>query len=493
MDCVVHATMRTSILLGCNLVFFGGIAFGVETEKSMIAPVGFPEIQAENRGRMTVKLEDNSAGFWTLQSSEDMQRWKSVSTLQARGGALSYLDPAKNKSRTYFYRLVNSNTLGNVLIEEEPFTFQSSVPSSFIQRESVVFRTPASAGGGGWAGSNGTINESFTVTTEVLAPEAPIRPDSVRDHKAFLGRVLFYDKRLSADNSKSCASCHKQEKAFADDKPLSDGIHGQKTARNSMPLANMAFAADGKFFWDMRESTLRDTVLRPIENPLEMGMDLEQLPEKLSQQPYYAELFETAFGSPEITEETISEGLSTFLNSMVSGTTKFDRAQFIGRRHFSALERLGETLFMGKAGCAQCHSAPFFDNTIATNNGLDIYSEDEGMASHTKKESDRGFFKTPTLRNVALTAPYMHDGRFKTLDDVVDHYNKKIQPHDELDETLRLSDSVTTPWESTKVEQRQTVQLDLSEQERDALVAFMETLTDHKLIQDKRFSDPFKR
>ena len=197
----------------------------------MNAPVGYPEIQSESHGRMTVKLEDNSAGFWTLQRSEDMQTWQTVRTMHAKGGHLSYLDPAKNKSRTFFYRLVGSNTLGNVLIEEDPFSFQSSVPSSFIQRESVVFRTPASAGSGGWAGSNGVINESFTVTTEVIAPEAPIRPDLVRDHKAFLGRVLFYDKRLSADNSKSCASCHKQEKAFADDKPLSDGIHGQKTAR----------------------------------------------------------------------------------------------------------------------------------------------------------------------------------------------------------------------------------------------------------------------
>ena len=459
----------------------------------MIAPMGYPEIQAEVRGRMTVKLEDETAGFWTLQRSEDMQNWQSIRTMQAKGGAFSYVDPAKNKSPNFFYRLVNSNSLANVLVKEDPFSFQSAVPTSFIQRESVVFTTPASSGGGGWAGNNGVISDSVTIRQEVFAPEAPIRPDTVRDHKAFLGRVLFYDKRLSADNSMSCASCHKQEKAFADDKALSDGIHGQKTARNSMPLANMAFAADGKFFWDMRESSLRDTVLRPIENSLEMGMDLKQLPEKLSQQPYYAELFETALGTPEITEDTISEGLSTFLNSMVSGTTKFDRAQFIGRRHFSALERLGETLFMGKAGCAQCHSAPFFDNTSATNNGLDIIAEDDGMASHTKKEADRGFFKTPTLRNVALTGPYMHDGRFKTLDDVVDFYNKKIQPHDELDPAFRVSDTEKTPWAATNVKQRETVQLDLSKQEREALVAFMETLTDHKLIQDKRFSDPFKR
>lgn len=459
---------------------------------TMITPSATPEIQVESSGHMTLKLADQSEGYWTLQRSADMQDWEPINTAKAQQGSFSYIDAGQSERPNFFYRLVNANTVDNVLIDEEPFTFQSLVPNSFITRESVLFITPASSGGGGWAGSNGVVNEIITFRETVDAPEAPLHHDEVRDHKAYLGRVLFYDKRLSVNDSKSCASCHKQENAFADTEALSEGFHGKKTARNSMPLANLAFASKGKFFWDMRESTLRETVLRPIEDPIEMGMDLKELPAKLCDQPYYGELFEKAFGDEEITEERIADGLASFLNTMVSARSKFDRAEIIGDRHFTALERLGETLFMGKAGCAQCHSMPFFDNTVATNNGLDVNPKDVGVALHTEKASDRGFFKTPTLRNVQLTAPYMHDGRFKTLKEVVDFYNQDIKPHDELDPILRI-DSAKASWSETPVAKRETVQLDLTELERDALVSFMETLTDHKLVADERFSDPFKK
>lgn len=479
--------MRTRFLLGCSLVL-GGFTNAWSNETTVT-----PEIQVQDRGHMTVKLADQSEGYWTLQRSTDMQAWESINTAKAQKGAFSYSDTVQDGQPNYFYRLLNANTADNVFVDEDPFTYQSLVPNSFIRRESIVFVTPASSGGGGWAGSNGVVNEIITISEDVHAPEAPIHHDEVRDHKAYLGRVLFYDKRLSANDSKSCASCHKQENAFADNQALSEGFHGEMTVRNSMPLANLAFASEGKFFWDMRESNLRETVLRPIEDPVEMGMDLKELPAKLCNQPYYGELFEKAYGDAEVTEERIADGLASFLNSMVSARSKFDRANVIGSRHFSAVERLGESLFKGKAGCAQCHTMPFFDNTVATNNGLDINPKDLGVALHSEKASDNGFFKTPSLRNVELTAPYMHDGRFKTLEEVVDFYNRDIKPHDELDPILRIDSAKTPEWAATPVSDRETVQLDLSESERDALVAFMETLTDYNLVDDERFSDPFKK
>ena len=177
--------------------------------------------------------------------------------------------------------------------------------------------------------------------------------------------------------------------------------------------------------------------MRPIENPVEMGNHVKCLSEKLSQEQYYRTLFERAYGTPEVTEDRIATSLTEFLSAMVSHRSKFDRAQSIGLRHLSEHERLGRTLFNGRAGCVQCHSFPFFDSTEPTNNGLEIEYKDKGVATVTEKASDRGLFKTPSLRNIEVTGPYMHDGRFKTLEEVVDFYNEKVQPHDQLDEGFR--------------------------------------------------------
>jgi cytochrome c peroxidase len=239
----------------------------------------------------------------------------------------------------------------------------------------------------------------------------------------------------------------------------------------------------------MRESTLKETAMRPIENPVEMGNHVDCLPEKLVQEKYYQTLFERAYGSTEVTEDRIATSLTEFLSVMTSHCSKFDRAQSIGLRHLSESERLGRTLFNGRAGSVQCHSFSFFDSTSATNNGLEVDYTDKGMALVTEKATDRGMFKTPSLRNIEVTGPYMYDGRVKTLEEVVDFYNEKIQPHNQLDESFRKTEKCT----GLPASRRETIRLELNEQESDGLVAFMKSLTDYPLLYDKRFSNPFKK
>lgn len=309
----------------------------------------------------------------------------------------------------------------------------------------------------------------------------------VTDDGATLGRVLFYDKKLSLTNNVSCGSCHLQEKAFADVGKGSLGFDGGVTSRNSMAITNPILEDD--FFWDLRETNLEEMVLKPIENHIEMGMeDLDKLPGKLAATSYYPELFEKAFGTSAITEERIADALAQFLNSMLSLNSKAD--QGTGFTALNAQEQQGMNIFFGQALCYQCHSGNnfnegfgFFDPTTggwddrrAANIGLEMHYEDGGMGAND--QSLEGVFKVPSLRNVALTAPYMHDGRFETLEEVVNHYNKNIQNHPNLDPRLR--DWEGNPW-----------RLGLNEEQKDALVAFLHALTDEQFTTDERFSNPF--
>ncbi len=452
-----------------------------------------PQITKARDGRVTITARDPHNGFWTLEASEDMRTWSPVKTTRSTKDIATHKHTgASGKRRSLYYRLVNANTIDRVLQPDLAQTFEVHVPGYFNARETTTIVT-SSTSGGGWSGSSGSEIPRLVTQREMLDLEQVFFRDQARNNQASLGRVLFYDKRLSANNTVSCASCHKQENAFADTKPFSDGIHDQKTLRNSMPLANLAFSGKGKFFWDMRESTLKETVLKPIQNPVEMGTSLELACEKVAAEPFYATLFERAFGTPEVTEDRMATGLSEFLSAMISSRSKFDHAQTLGMRHMTEKERLGRNLFNGKAGCVQCHSFPFFDSTSPTNNGLELEYKDPGVAGVTKDSRDTGAFKTPSLRNVELTAPYMHDGRFKTLMEVVDFYNKKIQPHDRLDDSLRQTVNTSSKnWEKAPASERVAVTLGLTEFEREAIVDFMKTLTDHNLATDERFSDPFR-
>ena len=301
----------------------------------------------------------------------------------------------------------------------------------------------------------------------------------VTDAGATLGRVLFYDTRLSQNESVSCASCHRQDHGFSDPERLSVGFEGGRTARNSMGLAFARFYRNGRFFWDERATTLEHQALLPIQDATEMGMTLPEVEARLEATAFYPGLFADAFGTPEVTSDRVSRALAQFVRSIVSPNSRYDAAREAAPPgppgqplpDLTAQENQGLQLFFGRGRCAQCHRGDLFVGDEARNNGLDATIIDEGAGN--------GRFKTGSLRNIALTAPYMHDGRFNTLDDVIQHYSTRIQANPGLDDRLRTPNG-------------QAVLLNFSPQERAALVAFLHTLTDETLATDPRWSNPFQ-
>ena len=332
----------------------------------------------------------------------------------------------------------------------------------------------------------------------------------VKNTGATLGRVLFYDTRLSLNNRVSCASCHDQKSAFSDSKEFSTGFENRITDRNSMAIVNPVF--NNSLFWDSRAASIEDLVSNPILNHIEMGMEtMDQLAKKLSNVDFYKPLFKDAYGSEEVTENKIIDAMSMFLKSMVSLESGFDIAAAAGFNTLTVEELKGMELFFSEnVLCASCHngfnfSAPdgegagskanFFGNPTLVNEnfqttneyggndasglaikgtaniGLDVAYADNGLRA--------GQFKIPTLRNIEMTAPYMHDGRFETLEEVVEHYSSDIQLHENLDDKFKSGD--------------QTKPLNLNQDEKKSLVAFLKLLTDEKFITAERFSDPFVR
>ncbi|HTL72914.1 MAG TPA: MbnP family protein [bacterium] len=314
----------------------------------------------------------------------------------------------------------------------------------------------------------------FTPYPFQMSATFPI-PDLPRDNpllveRVELGKKLFFDKRLSVNNQQSCAGCHAPEKAFSDGRRVARGAEGAFGTRNAMPLFNLAWKK--KFFWDGRAKSLREQVLQPIQNPIEMHQSLANLVAKLAQATNdYPALFTAAFGSPEITSEKISLALENYLLTLTSFDAKFDRVQR-GEEQFTAEEQRGFELFSTEydprrgqygADCFHCHGGPLFQSQSFANNGSDGAFQDLGRERVTGKASDRGKFSVPSLRNVALTAPYMHDGRFRTLDEVVEHYSTGIPRSATLDPNLAKHPDGGVP---------------LSETDKRALVAFLKTLTD---------------
>lgn len=334
----------------------------------------------------------------------------------------------------------------------------------------------------------------------------------VTDHGATLGRVLFYDTKLSANNKTACASCHLQKNAFAEPKKVSVGFEGKKVDRNAMALVNSRYYANGRFFWDERARSLEDQVLMPIESRIEMGHTLDDLVAALDNDPMYAPLFQKAFGDNKVTKDRMSKALAQFVRSLVSYQSKYDegiaKADSISDEfhNFTDLENEGKRIFLGRgtrAACASCHmpnrrgrggrqNAVFFlDDT--RNNGLDadFNVKDGGVGDITMRSSEFGDFKSPSLRNVELTAPYMHDGRLATLEDVVNHYDSGVQPHRNL--SRRLRGRGRGRGRDRDRGERGGTRLNLSERQKSALVAFLKTLTDREFVTDKKFSNPFMK
>ncbi len=309
---------------------------------------------------------------------------------------------------------------------------------------------------------------------------------NITDDGATLGRVLFHDRQLSADGSTSCGTCHQQAHAFADPRAASTGISGAPLHRNAPGLFNLRYQR--RMFWDLRVLGLANQVLQPIGHPDEMGMSLDALPDKLAELPYYPELFEAAFGDPTIDLDRITDALVQFLMSIRSHQSRYDEGLDTDFTQFTASELLGKDVFFrSDTRCNQCHSGLNFFATQPFINGLEVdYAAmgDGGIGELSGDADDDGRFKTPSLRNVGLTAPYMHDGRFATLRDVVDFYSDGIEPHPFLDE--RLSENGFGPAGQTPY------QLELTEAERQGLVDFLHTFSDTAFVGDPAFSSPFR-
>ncbi len=288
-----------------------------------------------------------------------------------------------------------------------------------------------------------------------------------------LGRRLFYDKKLSANNTVSCGSCHKQMHAFADNRPFSLGVHDSVGIINTMPLFNLGWAR--ALFWDGRSPTLREQVTEPLINRLEMAGTWGDVLDKLQQDKDYPRLFRKVFGTDKINNTLVMKAIAQFEMTMVSFNTRFDQYYFDGRADaLTPQEERGLDIFFGFGNCNHCHSDVLLTDNFFRNNGLDLNPQ-PGLYNTTGKETDRGRMKVPSLRNVALTAPYMHDGRFKSLEEVLDFYSKGVQQKSpNIDEHM-------VPFGKG---------LYLSDAQKADLVAFLKTLTDSSFISNPAFSDP---
>lgn len=319
-----------------------------------------------------------------------------------------------------------------------------------------------------------------------------------------LGRMLFYDPILSGDSSMSCSSCHKQEFAFGTDEAFSNGIHNTHGNRSSMPLFNLAWINYG-FFWDGRSSSLEKQASEPVKNPLEMDLTWDEAVVRLQRHSQYPEHFKKAFGSEKVTEENATKAIAQFLRTIVSADSKFDKALRLYQTELNESELRGYQLytghpdkngigeFTGGGNCEHCHGDPMrfimqpLDAAAAyRNNGLDSVKsrfdfKDFGYALTKPDTQNYGRFKAPSLRNIELTAPYMHDGRIKTLEEVIEHYNNGGHASPTLDAEMGRIQFAEYGGK-----------LHLTEQDKKDLIAFLKTLTDRNLTTNPAYASPFK-
>jgi len=373
----------------------------------------------------------------------------------------------------------------------------------------------AGCGGGGGAGDSGASASAGAPLS--LSPAAAsvltLNPQQLPDYKASLpphyanvaentpagtrddpvvaalGRVLFHDRQLSFNATVSCASCHKQDQGFGDAARFSTGFDGVgKTTAHAMRLANLRFFAAGTMFWDKRAASLEAQSTLPVQHPVEMGFDpahggMAALVQRMQSLPYYPELFSAAYGDAAITEERMQQALAVFMRAMVSTNSRWDEAfaqvfdpslpdKGVNKAlpGFTEEENRGRELFMapraaGGQACAACHQPPSFALGGSGSNGLD--------AGEARR------MKSPSLKNVALSSSFMHDGRFSSLEEVVEHYSSGVQDGPALDARLKGADGAA-------------LKPNLSPQDKAALVAFMKTLSDPVLGADTRFASPFR-
>ncbi|WP_316760743.1 cytochrome-c peroxidase [Pedobacter aquatilis] len=311
-------------------------------------------------------------------------------------------------------------------------------------------------------------NISFIIPSNFPAPAYNFEENKLTNAGFELGKKLFYDARLSADKSVSCGSCHQQFAAFANlDHKVSHGVNNCQGKRNAPPLFNLAWQK--AFFWDGGVKNLETSPLNAITDACEMGTDIQTIITFLKGTAPYPEMFKQAFGSTEINSQLVLKSFTQFMGILVSGNSKYDKVM---RKEsgvsFTAEEQTGYTLF--KAKCTSCHAEPFFTDFSYRNNGLDLVSTDEGRSHITGLQSDFGTFRIPSLRNIEYTGPYMHDGRFYSLDEVLEHYNSGVKAAKNLDSSLKNG-------------------IQLNSSERAQIKAFLKTLTDNEFIKNTLYSE----
>ncbi|MEO5911868.1 MAG: cytochrome c peroxidase [Pelobium sp.] len=291
--------------------------------------------------------------------------------------------------------------------------------------------------------------------------------DNQPTQKGFdLGKMLFYDQGLSKDGTVSCGDCHQQFAGFANlDHATSHGVDNCFGKRNAPALFNLTYKDN--FFLDGGVTNLELVPFNAMTDPCEMANDLNKILAYLKSEPKYQQAFQKAFDSEEITSQKMFRALAQFQGMMVSADSKYDKVK-AGKSQFTDQEQRGYQLFVAK--CASCHKEPLFSDNSFRNNGLDLISEDTGRGKISDLATDDGKFKVPTLRNIEVSRPYMHDGRFKTLEQVLDHYQKDIKANKNLDPILKQD-------------------LALTDINKADIIAFLKTLTDHTFLKNPIFSE----
>ncbi len=311
----------------------------------------------------------------------------------------------------------------------------------------------------------------------IIAPVIPTNNPQTAEGIT-LGKKLFFDKILSANGTQACASCHSPQNAFTDNTPTSDGIDGVFGVRNSMPLFNLAWNYGERFNWDGTALSLERQALEPVENPIELHSNWDAVVDRLQNHPDYPELFQLAFKTSTITKELTTKAIAQFERTLISANSKFDNYS-LGQTDLTPQELNGLDVFLreDKGDCFHCHgnpNNPLWTDNIFHNNGLDAIFIDLGLGAVTGDPNDNGKFKSPSMRNLAYTAPYMHDGRFATLDEVIDHYSEGLQNSSTIDPLMKQIDEGG---------------VQLSDQDKADLKAFLLSLSDPSFINNIEFQN----
>lgn len=320
------------------------------------------------------------------------------------------------------------------------------------------------------------VNSLYVFVKPANFPEADYTfPNNPVTKEGFeLGRALFYDPVLSADSTVACANCHQQARSFSDPvHRFSVGVNEAMGVRNAPAIQNMAFQQH--FFWDGGVKHLDFVPINAITSKIEMAETIASVVNKLKRNSFYQQKFKSAFATDEIDSQKMLYALSQFMNLMISANSRYDRYVRNEGEVLSADEKDGLKLFAAK--CSACHATDLFTDGSFRNNGLNATFElDSGRQRVTEDVADRGKFKVPSLRNAELTHPYMHDGRFKTLEEVLDHYRQSVHDSETLDPLLKQNGSLG---------------ISMTDEEKTKIILFLQTLTDKEFVNDERFKNPF--